>query len=94
MSELFPTEVIEHPKKKKFYKAGDGKFTDKLTSRADQAEKQCKIHAANEAYYKRQCERLQREVSEQSIRIKELEKQLGHGTGFKRYGNNQNQRTG
>ena len=64
MSELFPTEVIEPPKKKKFYKAGDGKFTDKLTSRADQAEKQCKIHASNEAYYKRQCERLQRELKE------------------------------
>lgn len=91
MPELFPTEVKEPPKKKKFYKAGDGKFTDKLTSRADQAEKQCKIHAQNEAFYKRQCERLQREIIEQSTRIKELEKQLGYGQKFERYNHNQSQ---
>ena len=84
MSELFPTEVTEPPKKKKFYKAGDGKFTDKLTSRADQAEKQCKIHAANEAYYKRQCERLQRELAEETAKRKHFESIVNGKTDVQR----------
>ena len=89
-------EVTELPpkKKKKGYHAGDGKFTDKLTARAEQAEKQCKIHKDNEAYYKRQCERLCADIAEFRERNKELEKQLGYGKIFERYDNNLRQRTG
>jgi len=77
MSDLFPFEIQEiSTKKKKFYKAGDGKFTDPVTARVDQAEKECKIHKTNEAYYKRQCERLQREIVEVTNKNKDLEKQL------------------
>lgn len=93
---LFEPEVTELPpkQKKKGYHAGDGKFTDKLTARAEQAEKQCKIHKDNEAYYKRQCERLCAEIAEQRERIKELEKQLGYGKRFERYDSNHIRRTG
>jgi len=84
MPELFPNEVIEPPKKKKFYKAGDGKFTDPTTARVDQAEKQCKIHAANEAYYKRQCERLQRELKEVMEENKKLKSIINGKTDIQR----------
>lgn len=76
MADLFNNEVQLPTKKKKYYKAGDGKFTDPLTARIDHAEKQSKIHASNEAYYKRQCERLQREIVDVVNKNKELEKQL------------------
>lgn len=98
MSELklFEPEVTELllKKKKKGYHAGDGKFTDKLTSRAEQAEKQCKIHKDNEAYYKKQCERLCTEIAELRERNKELEKQLGYGKKIERYDNNNSRRIG
>jgi len=95
MSELFPTEVpILPPVEKKFYKAGDGKFTDPTTARVDQAEKECKIHKQNEAYYKRQNERLIRELEEETKKRKELEKQLGYGEGIKRIDNNNIRRVG
>lgn len=84
MPELFPTEVQEHPKKKKFYKAGDGKFTDPMTARVDHAEKQCKIHASNEAFYKRQCERLQRELKEVMEENKRLKAILNGKTDIQR----------
>ena len=89
MSELFPTEVpVLPPKEKKFYKAGDGKFTDPTTARVDQAEKECKIHKTNEAYYKRQNERLRLELIEETNKRKELEKLLGNGQNFKRIDSN------
>jgi len=89
MSDLFPFEIQEISTiKKKFYKAGDGKFTDPITARIDQAEKECKIHKTNEAYYKRQNERLRLELIEETNKRKELEKLLGNGQNFKRIDSN------
>jgi len=73
MAELF-TELEEAPIKKKRdgYHGAKGKYTDPITARIEHAEKEVTRLTNVSEYYKRQSERLQREVLE----VKEKNKQL------------------
>ena len=85
MSKLFE-DLEEKPTKKKRdgYHAGNGKYTDPKTARAEQSEKEVKRLTNVSEYYKRQCERLQREVLEEKEKNKQLQAIINRETNIQR----------
>lgn len=76
MPDLFNTPDPTPTTKKKYYKAKDGKFTDKETAKIDELRKDRDKFKFNFEYWKTQAERLSREVYQEKNRANTLQAQI------------------